>query len=122
MRAAVDGGACRIVDFGEAGAMKRRKVDEWLGRKVAELYGRDGCEDNETLRLMTLYELLEGEARNEFYGYVRAAASKAGGERLRREQFWAWMTAVPSEWEDMERYGKELLCMQKLPERKVTGV
>lgn len=116
MRAAVGrGGSCQVINISEAGEQKKRQADEWLDGQVARLYDdRDEVVvKNPTLRLMTLYDLLEGEAKSEFYGYVRAAAARLLGEGIMREQFWACMASVPSQWEDMEEYGKKLAARQK---------
>lgn len=85
-----------------------REISHFYIGQVARLYDdRDEVVvKNPTLRLMTLYDLLEGEAKSEFYGYVRATAAQLLGEGIMREQFWACMTSVPSQWKDMEEYGK----------------
>lgn len=113
MRAAGSrGGSCKIVNISDAVAMKQEQVDKWLDDKVAEQYGDNGASTikNPTLRLTTLYDMLDGDDKSAFYSYVSGIAAKIGGERIMRQQFWAFMTAVPSRWEDMEEYGKELIC------------
>lgn len=113
MRAADSrGGSCKIVNISDAVAMKREQVDKWLDDKVAEQYGDNDMSTvkNPTLRLMVLYDMLDGEDKSEFYSYVRITAVKMIGERIMREQFWAFMTAIPSQWKDMEEYGRELVC------------
>lgn len=102
------GGSCKIVNISDAVAMKREQFDKWLDNKVAEQYGDDV--KSHTLRLMVLYDMLDGEDKSKFYSYVRLTAVKMAGERIMREQFWAFMAAVPSRWEDMEEYGRELIC------------
>lgn len=62
---------------------------------------------------MTLYDLLEGEAKSEFYDYVRRIAENTLGARVKREQFWAFMTAAHDAWDDMEEYGKRLAVREK---------
>lgn len=102
------GGSCEIVNISHAAAMKREQVDRWLDGKVAEQYGDDV--KSQTLRLLVLYDMLNGEDKSKFYSYVRLIAIKMTGERIMREQFWAFMAAVPTRWADMEEYGKELIC------------
>lgn len=102
-----------IVDITDYRRQKKASIDEWLDKQVAEQYGdRDKIAvKNPTLRLMTLYDTLEGEKKSEFYGYVRRAAESMMGERIRRVQFWTFMTAASDVWEDMEEYGKRLVAM-----------
>ena len=102
-----------VVDFTAYKGQRETQIDEWLDDQVAEQYGdKDEITvKNPTLRLMTLYDTLEGEKKSEFYGYVRRTAESMMGERIRREQFWTFMKAVSDAWEDLEEYGKRLVAM-----------
>ena len=101
-----------VVDFTEHRGRRSTQVDEWLDNQVAENYRSIGKEDvkNPTLRLMTLYDTLEGEKKSKFYDYVRRMAVSRKGNRIVRDQFWAFMTAARDAWDEMEEYGKKLIA------------
>ena len=60
--------------------------------------------------LMTLYDTLEGEKKSKFYDYVRRMAVSRKGNRIVRDQFWAFMTAASDARDEMEEYGKKLIA------------
>jgi hypothetical protein len=100
-----------IVDFTGYRERRNAQVDEWLDNQVAENYRSIGKGDvkNPPLRLMTLYDMLDGEKKNKFYDYVKRMAVSIKGDRIVRDQFWAFMTAASDAWDEMEEYGKELV-------------
>ena len=109
-----ENGAGVIIDFTGYGGQKQAQVDKWLDGQVAERYsGRDAV-SNPTLRLMTLYDVLDEEAQSKFYGYVERKAENTMGVQIRREQFWALMTSAHDAWDDMEEYGKRLAVKHKV--------
>lgn len=55
-------GSKEEINISEVGKQKKQQADEWLDGQVARLYddGDEVAVKNPTLRLMTLYDLLEG--------------------------------------------------------------
>lgn len=121
MRAAKSmAGSCQIISMQQSGALKRRKIEEWIRKKILERHENDHLMDNPMVRICVMFDNMNFDAQLELCGFAKGRILGIEKDLGLRDRFLSILERGgfgDGSWEDIEEFAIQLICRENTHEK-----